>query len=107
MCATSLCQVCLALHLTFVNICKSIHIRLYTDKDEVTRSFRYFTKFLFDDVCLSTSQRPDETTLGLVRLLECIDIPIYPCLRQLLKAQPDKRASAAHAVQCAFLSSAA
>ena len=58
MCATSLCHVCLSVHLQLVKFCKSIHIRLYTDKDSnlVTKSFRYYTRFLFDDVYLITSK---------------------------------------------------
>jgi hypothetical protein len=59
---------------------------------------------MFDD---KQTQSHDETKLILVRLLECIDIQSCPCLRQILNPHPDKRSSAAHAVQCAFLSPAA
>jgi hypothetical protein len=58
MCATSLCQHCLSVHLQLVKYCKSIQMRLYTDKDSkaVMKSFRCYITFLFVDACLMTSK---------------------------------------------------
>lgn len=46
------------MHLQLFKYCKSVQIRLYTEKDSkaVTKSFRCYITFLFVDACLMTSK---------------------------------------------------